>query len=352
MANTAITTNDHERFNALVGEIGQQADGIKKQIAELRKRVVDGELSTENGVSLLDVKYHVLLQYITQLVHVVGQKLHGQTLQDSPAIDGLIRDRIILEKLKPIEQKLKYQLDKLIRAASLGASASNDADNVNPYSFKPNPQQLVGANDDKESGNANEDDNEGSQLYRAPRLAPVHYDEGTDVKEKRKKHEQRLLEKAAKSRLIQDLVAEYDDRPERMGVEGGARDGYGGDDALEKRERERTRYEEENFTRLSLSKQEARRMRDGGLHRFTNEFKNLNDFSNLAGINAVERDDRQRHSLLGRKERRHDERHNTTNTESKKRRGVDAVVEDEHIGSGSGAFQRSRKHESRRKRRK
>ncbi|RKP25701.1 hypothetical protein SYNPS1DRAFT_15283 [Syncephalis pseudoplumigaleata] len=238
--------------------------------------VTEGELSTENGVSLLDVKYHVLLQYITQLVYVIGRKLHGATLEGSPAVDALIRDRIILEKLKPIEQKLKYQLDKLIRAASLGPSA-NDGDQgkcdacmsmFNPYSFKPNPQQLVGAGDDKDAA---EDD--AAKLYRAPRMAPVHYDEGADAQEKRKKHEQRLLEKAAKSRLIQDLVAEYDDRPERMGVEGGARDGYGGDDALERREQERVRYEEENFTRLSLSKREARRMRDGGLTRFTNEFK-------------------------------------------------------------------------------
>lgn len=94
-----------------------------------------------------------------------------------------------------------------------------------------------------------------------------------DLKEKRKKHEQRLLEKAAKSRLIQDLVAEYDDRPEQQGVEGGARDGYGGEDALDAREKERTQYEEDNFTRLTLSKKEARRVRDGGLNRFTDEFK-------------------------------------------------------------------------------
>ncbi|KAI9595717.1 hypothetical protein BDF19DRAFT_476315 [Syncephalis fuscata] len=369
-----IHLDDSQRFATIVEELGQHSDALKKQIAELRKRVLDGELSTSNGISLLEVKYHTLLQYITQLVYVIGRKLHGEPLENSAAIDALIHDRIILEKVKPIEQKLKYQLDKLIRAASLGASAGGN-EQVNPYSFKPNPQQLVGANDDNDAekgqgniltinrgnklikaivlGGDNDTDDEGSKLYRAPRLAPVHYDEGADAKEKRKKHEQRLLEKAAKSRLIQDLVAEYDDRPEQMGVEGGARDGYGGDDALEKREKERTRYEEDNFTRLSLSKQETRRMRDGGLHRFTNEFKNLNDFSNLAGINAVEQDDRQRHNLLGRKERRHEERANMEKMGARKRKGgVEAVVEDDRIGSGSGAFQRSRKNESRRKRRK
>ncbi|RKP11160.1 hypothetical protein THASP1DRAFT_11937, partial [Thamnocephalis sphaerospora] len=237
-------------------------------------RITDKELTTSNGISLLEVKYHTLLQYITNLVYLVGLKLDGAQLEGHPVIDSLIRGRVVLEKIKPVEQKLKYQIDKLIRAASVGTEAAASADGTdawtpaNPYSFRPNPQQLAG--DKKDQDEESDDEN---KLYRAPRLAPVHYDEGDDAKEKRKKHEQRMLEKAAKSRLIRDLVAEYDDRPEEQGVEGGARDGYGGDDALDIREKERTRYEEDNFTRLTLSKKEARRARDGGMNRFTDEFK-------------------------------------------------------------------------------
>ena len=44
-------------------------------------------------------------------------KLSGQSIQNHPVIENLIELRIVLEKLKPLEQKLKYQIDKLIRAS-------------------------------------------------------------------------------------------------------------------------------------------------------------------------------------------------------------------------------------------
>jgi U3 small nucleolar ribonucleoprotein protein LCP5 len=213
---------------------------------------------------------------------------------------------------------------------------------TNPYSFRPNPQQLAQEKEQEEE--------EKSGLYRAPRIAPVHYDEETKS-DKRKKQQQRLLEKAAKSRLIQDLITEYDDRPEQQDVEGGVRDGYGGEDLLGARERERIRYEEENFTRLTLSKKEARRMRDGGLNRFTDEFKNLNDFSNLAGIQATEQEKRHEYSLLARRERRQHEREQNANR--KRKGGVDGIMsDDDEDGSELGAFQRARRREVRRKMRK
>ena len=45
----------------------------------------------------------------------------------------------VLERIKPIDQKLRYQIDKLIKAANTGqAIGRND-----PLQFKPNPDALV-----------------------------------------------------------------------------------------------------------------------------------------------------------------------------------------------------------------
>jgi U3 small nucleolar ribonucleoprotein protein LCP5 len=52
-------------------------------------------------------------------------KLNGQSIQNHPVVEHLIELRIVLEKLKPLEQKLKYQIDKLIRATII-----NDDDDV------------------------------------------------------------------------------------------------------------------------------------------------------------------------------------------------------------------------------
>lgn len=45
----------------------------------------------------------------------------------------------VLERIRPIDQKLRYQIDKLIKAANTGqAIGRND-----PLQFKPNPDALV-----------------------------------------------------------------------------------------------------------------------------------------------------------------------------------------------------------------
>lgn len=37
-----------------------------------------------------------------------------------PFVESLVELRTLLEKMKPLEQKLKYQIDKLVRAAAAG----------------------------------------------------------------------------------------------------------------------------------------------------------------------------------------------------------------------------------------
>ena len=45
-------------------------------------------------------------------------KVSGQSIKDSPYIDSLIELRVVLEKIRPLEKKLRYQIDKLLKAAS------------------------------------------------------------------------------------------------------------------------------------------------------------------------------------------------------------------------------------------
>lgn len=75
------------------------------------------------------------------------------------------------------------------------------------------------------------------------------------AKSKREKEELRLLSRASKSRLIKDLIDEYDDRPEESTLVGSSQK----DDNIELEER--LRYEEENFVRLSLSKKDLKRLK-------------------------------------------------------------------------------------------
>lgn len=140
--------------------------------------------------------------------------------------------------------------------------------------FKPNPKNLVldntGNNEDEE-GQDGEDKEEGSKsgLYRAPKMAPVHFEEDSSAAAKRLKYQARLQSRAAKSRVMKDLVSEFDDRPEEMSLTNeGVHFGMG----MDEKQREREQYEEDNFTRTMLSKKELNRLRKGALPRFENEF--------------------------------------------------------------------------------
>jgi U3 small nucleolar ribonucleoprotein protein LCP5 len=61
-----------------------------------------------------------MLQYILQLAFIIHAKISGKSIKGHPVVESLVECRIVLERMKPIEVKLKYQIDKLVRTAVLG----------------------------------------------------------------------------------------------------------------------------------------------------------------------------------------------------------------------------------------
>ncbi|CAG8468606.1 1852_t:CDS:2 [Ambispora gerdemannii] len=257
------------------------------------------KLLKELQEKLVEVKQQVQ-QYITNLTFLIHLKLDGKSIANNPAISNLIESRVVLEKIKPIEHKLKYQIDKLVRTATI---TNDDNDNqeiesknsrgamTDPLAFKPNPGNLI-SKDDEDEGNdeiRGLSTDESAGVYKAPRLAPVHFDEDQGKDTRREKEQSRLKVRASKSRLMRDILAEYDDHPEEIDATGGVNEGIGlAEKGLDVRLAERTRYEEENFVRLVVSKKEMRKMRGGpgvgGTKGIQDEFEHLNDFRSFADL--------------------------------------------------------------------
>ncbi|KAG7114282.1 Neuroguidin-A like protein [Verticillium longisporum] len=90
---------------------------------------VAGIEQSDNGISLLDVKNELLLSYLQNLVFLILLKLRNaknpaQNDDDSadnatePIVRKLVELRLFLEKgVRPLEEKLRYQIDKILRAA-------------------------------------------------------------------------------------------------------------------------------------------------------------------------------------------------------------------------------------------
>lgn len=94
-------------------------------------------LDTKEGISLLSLKHHLLLLYLKSLSLISARRALGHHLslrlppsQDisnmersargsgaGDLVDAMIEYRVILEKAKTLEARMRYQIDKLVRLA-------------------------------------------------------------------------------------------------------------------------------------------------------------------------------------------------------------------------------------------
>lgn len=106
-------------FKSTLTSIAQSASSCHGLLSSLN---IDTELSYANGISLLSLKNSLLLSYMHRLTLLTMAKLQGRSLQSDDRVrkllvEELVRERVMLEKIRPLEAKLRYQLDKLVTKA-------------------------------------------------------------------------------------------------------------------------------------------------------------------------------------------------------------------------------------------
>jgi len=248
----------------------------ESKLGALAQQLAEGELPTEGGVPYLDVKVQLLLSYNVNLALLVLRKMGGGSIAESAEVEALIRRRAVLEKIKPIDTKLRYEIDKLLRTAAVGnlqtsrnrrAPRSQAAASTSGLQFRPMVEHLEGAEAEAAAAAASGtygvagDDGEDSEidsrggslaptttsdrsvkggLYRPPRLASTPYNDAAS----KSAMKDDLRKKLSRNRMFQEMREVNSDRPTRI-VEKTS-----GSLRLDREEADRTRYEEANFTRL------------------------------------------------------------------------------------------------------
>lgn len=270
----------------LLGEMNNNVKQVSDLVEGMLQRVKTGEISTEYGLSFLEIKYHMLLNYLINLTYVVLRKCSGQTIERDPSIDRLIEIRTVLEKIRPIDYKLRYQIDKLVKTAVTGATSSSD-----PISFKPNPSNMISqipeqgtesessdSDDDVSNKKSSSKSDNKSGIYVPPKLTAVHYDGEESKAERDRKLLERARKRALTSSILQDLKEEYLDIPTE--VSSGSR----AQQILSKAQKEKQEYEEAYLTRLPVTKAEKHRQRRlTTLGTLGDELTNFGDLSALQG---------------------------------------------------------------------
>uniref|UniRef100_A0A672L2E9 Neuroguidin n=1 Tax=Sinocyclocheilus grahami TaxID=75366 RepID=A0A672L2E9_SINGR len=291
MAATAVGNdlidNDLPTAVHLLNSLTEQVASVTSHVRDLIKKVREKAYQTSKGLSFLDLRYHMLLFYLQDITHLISLKTEGESLKDNSAIHRLVTIRTVLEKMRPLDQKLKYQIDKLVRTAVTGSLAEND-----PLHLRPNPQNLVSKLSESENS---DDEGEGgkskglkepsaSRKYVPPRIAPMHYDGDMTEADRQKEQIDKQKRAALRSSVIQELRQQYSDAPEEI------RDRRDFQTERESREElNRKNYEESMLVRLSTPREQ--RLGKRGMVGMTSQLSNITRFSDITALTGGEAQD-------------------------------------------------------------
>lgn len=293
-----ILENESPELLKLLEEFKEQVSEIRGNLHPLLVRAQNGEICTSEGISYLEMKLHLLLNYCTHIVFYLLLKSEGKSIKAHPVIDQLARIRTILERLRPLDQKLKSQIDRLLLRATSGENNTNhiEGGKDDPRRLKANLDGLM----DPENPDADTIGTTNSNVgkYKIPKFSEAHFQESKEnAREKRDAH---LRKKLSSSRMLQEIEEEFGDFPEEM-----PNIGASVDIVEDKEDIERQQYEESMLTRLQLTKNEKnrqkakrRRQTDENLENILS-FRDFEDLTELHKTNGREGSRREGKGSIG-----------------------------------------------------
>jgi len=260
---------DRKIHKDLLKDIIKVSKEAEKSIDAYIEKLNSGP-DTSQGISFLDLKNGLLLEYNTNLTYLMLKKTKGESIEDAKVVERLCYLRTVLEKIRPIEHKLKYQIDKFVKIAETGHVSKND-----PSRFKANPESLASklAEDQSDEDSDEEAGDKPNQKYVAPRNVPQHFDGDKSKEEKEIELSARKKKSALSHSMMKDLQSQLWDTPEEIS--------HQADTKKQKYialEREKEVYEEDMFMRLPVTK--ADRIARKNMFTVTNIGDSITSFGN------------------------------------------------------------------------
>lgn len=257
-------------------EMKEGLDIVTSKVQALIAKVKEKQFQTVGGISYLEAKHLLLVNYCQSLVYYLLRKAEGLSIEGHPVVRSLVEIRLFLEKIRPIDKKCGYRIERLLKTAatdSVKVDTTEKAAKANKKSedlltYRPNPDMLVSKAD------MDTDDNDG--VYRPPKIAPTTMEQGKKTKQERdaERKAKDTLRRVRQSDYVKSLVDDMEGRPEEVremvGAESREFSKY-----IEKWEK-RERQEEELFNRAPITKAEKKKMkalkRSNGLLGLTDDF--------------------------------------------------------------------------------
>lgn len=246
------TVTDSEQVASLLVELNEILEKVSLSVD------ISSIESVSGGLSFFNSRNSLMLNYALNVVFFLLLKSQGKQTEGHPVISHLIKLKLLLEKVVPLESKLTPQTDRLVKAAN----QQQVTDYHNQQSFKANLEELVSQGSDSEQ--------EPNSLYKAPKIAPVKFQDSKGGTVSKRTPANGKSSKVIDKNILKDLQDEFNDRPEEI-FDNSLLQTNNSNGKL----KQQLDYEESTFTRLSHSKKELKREQK---RKFTNELKELNSF--------------------------------------------------------------------------
>jgi U3 small nucleolar ribonucleoprotein protein LCP5 len=299
--------------------------------------------SQTGGLDFLRAKNGLLLSYLIDLTMLLKLRCRTPSSDDSDddkedttsetaiqsrqeCVQRLVEMKAALEKMRPLEKKLRYQIDKLLALSTLGAGTfaaegrekeveDDIADEMNggadPLSFKPDLSSMMksfednnaneaGGNHPNEEDDGSDDDDastegkidldaddadaQSSNVYKAPRLQSVPFaleNEQKMAQMENQRNKQR--DRMQRSELAEVVRAQFTDAPEEEDIRGGAMLGKQREVSrkLAARDADIQEFEETQMIRLTMGKKEKKERKKMMREEMSN-LGALSEFGNIA----------------------------------------------------------------------
>ncbi|XP_062335477.1 neuroguidin isoform X2 [Osmerus eperlanus] len=284
-----LIDSDVPKAVCLLNNLTEQVAAVTSHIRDLLKKTQDGVFQTAKGLSFLDLRYQLLLFYLQDVTHLISIKSQGGSVGESGALQRLVTVRTVLEKMRPLDQKLRYQIDKLVRTAVTGSLAEND-----PLHFRPNPENLISKLSESEdsgedTGTKTEEFGKkapsSDRKYVPPKIAPMHYEGDLTEADRKKEQADRQRRAALRSSVIQELRQQYSDAPEEIRERRDFQTERQGRD-----EQHRKNFEEAMMVRLAVPKRD-RAVRKRGMLGMSGQLSGITRFSDITALTGGEGQD-------------------------------------------------------------
>lgn len=246
-----------EQLRDKVGDLRTAAGSLLERFAP---SPTPADESSTSGYA--EVKTQVLLSYLICLVYYLLLKARGEQVDGHPVVQRLVWIRTFIEKLRPVDQRLQYQIGKLLEVADAkapgglaanAACATEQTAPMRPGALATTVEDEEDEGDEDERGAEHQTADDG--VYRPPKVSQVEYTgEHVSVQEKVERDFERKKARLDRSEFMRTLRTEFTDAPTE--VHGQIKNDRA--DKAARLLREHTEIEEDRMQRIRQSKKEAR----------------------------------------------------------------------------------------------